>query len=156
MSADEKVVFEDKSKQDHALHDARLKQREQHGYFLFEDGTKSTDPANADRVQKIKKVKAKDDHSDGETYREAKPVEPKGVKSPYNIFISEYQAPEGTANMDRMRLAAEAFKTLPADQKARLEELTLKDKARRDEQLKMLNSKGYFLLADGTKSIDAK
>lgn len=70
--------------------------------------------------------------------------------------MSEYQAPEGTANLDRMRLAAEAFKTLSAEEKARLEELNIKDKARRDEQMKMLNSKGYFLLADGTKSSDAK
>ena len=59
-----------------------MKQREQLGYFTFEDGTKSTDPANFQRVKSVKlptKLAKK-------TLLMSAEKGPDRVKSAYNFF----------------------------------------------------------------------
>lgn len=56
MTPKEKEPFEKMHLDEVKLHDSRMEQREKHGFFKFQDGTKSTDPANAKLVKKEKKV----------------------------------------------------------------------------------------------------
>lgn len=155
MKAEEKAIYEQMALKDQALYDARMKQRVQHGFFTFEDGTKSTDPANALRVYK-KPKRTNNVVSDGETYREVKAIEPPGEKSAYNYYVADFKPPKGTANLDRMKLASQSWKTMKPEDKVKYEEKNLKDKARRAMQMTSFRRYGYFLLDDGSKSTDTK
>ncbi len=53
-----------------------------------------------------------------------------------------------------MSLAGAAWKALTEEEKAPFIKRGNEDKARYEEQMKMFNSKGYFMLSDGTKSSD--
>jgi hypothetical protein len=71
-----------------------LAEREKKGFFLFADGTKSTDPENKSRVAKEEKPKDgkpnksrlhKEEDGDDEETKEEKVLPPR-AKSAYNYF----------------------------------------------------------------------
>ncbi len=59
-----------------------MDQREQKGYFILEDGTKSNDPANAKLFKSSKKGKDEDE--------EDRILKPQRVNSAYLFFSIEY------------------------------------------------------------------
>lgn len=122
------------AEKDKALHEKRVQQREKHGYFTFEDGSKSTDEKNKDNVKKEVKSKAKlakeHDSSDEEQV-----LQPPKVLSSYTLFMKHFQPPEGTANLDRMKLAGKAWADCDEKAKQKYVDLSKEDEQRREAQL---------------------
>jgi hypothetical protein len=85
-------------------------------------------------------------------------MKPPRVLTPYIFFttdvVPKIRAEKNCSNVDAMREAGARWNQLSEEGKAPYVEKTNKDKVRFDEQMKMFNSKGYFMLADGTKSTD--
>ena len=54
LDAEAKKEYEKKAEIQKKLTEARLEERKKNGFFTFEDGTKSTDPKNKDKVKKEK------------------------------------------------------------------------------------------------------
>lgn len=102
MTDADKTRFNELADKEKVSYQKKLEQREKHGYFTFEDGTKSTDPKNAEKVKKEAKIKSKG-NKDEESEEEV--VQPKRALSAYTIFVKDFQPPEGTENLDRMKLA---------------------------------------------------
>lgn len=111
-----------------------MEERAKKGYFLFEDGTKSTDPANKERVKKpkddSKTKKAKKGQVDSDLDSEPEVYQPPKVKPAYSFFVEEYMNKhkgKGVAIAD----AGPAWKELTADEKERFAKMKEADAARR-------------------------
>ena len=95
-------------------YEKKMAEREKKGYFTFEDGSKSTDPKNKDRVKQPKKSKGKKGE---ESESEDEKLMPKKVNSAYTIFIQEFKVPEGEDKKNLMTLAGAAWKKLSDEEK---------------------------------------
>lgn len=127
----------------------------------MEDGSKSTDPANA-KLFKEKKPKAAGKDQDKEESDDEEPIcLPKRAASSYNCFSTQWmkemkEKDESLTGKDLMTRAGEAWSKLDDKAKQPYEKMALKDKERCDKQKADLEKKGYFILDDGSKSTDEK
>lgn len=118
MDEKAKKPYNDAHDEEVKLYEKRITEREKKGYFLFDDGTKSTDPKNKDRVAKDKVAKEKKKiNSDGES-EEEDVMQPPRVKGAYAFFVQKFELPEGAQQKDRMKLAGEKWQTLDEKEKA--------------------------------------
>jgi len=83
MTEKEKAPYEKLAADDKIRFDKQTKELESKGWFKMEDGTKSTDPANAHLAKKVAKAK-KDD--------EPEPLQPKRAMAAYMYFNVEYSS----------------------------------------------------------------
>jgi len=92
MSDKDKQPYEAMKEKDAKRLEKQIAEREKKGYFTFEDGTKSTDPANKDRVRHEKKEKKeKGDKKAAESEEEEELVrKPKRGLSSYMYFSNEF------------------------------------------------------------------
>jgi len=81
MSEKEKAPFDKQAADDKVRFEKQTKELETKGWFKMEDGTKSTDPANAHLAKKEKTKSMKDD--------EPEPLQPKRAMSAYMYFNVE-------------------------------------------------------------------
>lgn len=84
MSEKEKTPFEKQATDDKVRFDKQTKELETKGFFKMDDGTKSTDPANA-HLAKKDKTKSKDDD-------EPEALQPKRPMSAYMYFNVEFSS----------------------------------------------------------------
>ena len=92
MSDTDKAPYVQMSEKDKLRFDRQLSERDKKGYFLLEDKSKSTDPANA---KLFKKKKAASD-----TEEEAKELKPKRAISAYIYFATEFSEKTRKARPD--------------------------------------------------------
>ena len=71
-----------------------------------------------------------------------------------NATVPRIKTERGCTHAEAFKMAGAEWNQLSEEAKAPFVQKGVADKARYDEQLKMLKSEGYFLLADGTKSTD--
>lgn len=92
MSDKDKQPYEAMKEKDAKRLEKQIAEREKKGYFTFEDGTKSTDPANKDRVRHEKKEKKeKGDKKAAESEEEEELIrKPKRGLSSYMYFSNEF------------------------------------------------------------------
>ncbi len=83
MTDTEKAKYNKLSQQDKLRYQAQLDEREKKGYFMLENGTKSTDPANA-KLFKVKKSVGDEEEE------EEKGMQPKRPQSSYMYFQIQY------------------------------------------------------------------
>lgn len=124
MDEKARAPYDKKHEVEKALHEKRMAEREKKGFFLFEDGTKSTDPANKNRVAKDKATKKKKDKvTSDDTDEEDNTVKPKRAASSYNCFLTSYKLKEGESQKDLMKIVGEKWKTMDDKAKAPYEKL---------------------------------
>ena len=66
LTEEEKQPYAEKAELSKQQFEKHMAEREKKGFFLFEDGTKSTDPVNKNRVAKGKAPKKSDDDESDE------------------------------------------------------------------------------------------
>lgn len=130
LTDDEKLKYTEMAEKDKALHETRIKQREKHGFFTFADGTKSTDTENKDKVKKEQKSKPK--VGEQETDEDDQVLQPPRVLSAYTLFMKSFQPPEGTANLDRMKVAGAHWNAMDPEDKKKYDQLRKDDEHRHD------------------------
>ena len=116
-----------------------------------------TPPAKAEK-KSLKKDKA------GKKQEEAKEekqpylgVQPLKPRSAYNFFgMAQSEFPEGTPNLDRMKVIGQRWAALKDEDRAKWEKMAADDKARQQSQLDEIEVQGYFTLEDGTRSCDIR
>ena len=137
LSDKDKSPYLDKSNQDKARYEEQKKMLESKGYFLLKDGTKSCDI-----------VKEKEDDR-------MKPPQPTSAYIYFSVAMApKIKAEQKCSHLEAMKLAGATWKALSEEDKAPFYKKASEDKARYEEQMKMFNAKGYFMLSDGTKSTD--
>jgi hypothetical protein len=141
LSEDLKKPYTDLAAQLKAVYERQHAEWLAKGVFKLEDGTLSTDPANLERVQKMKCPEGT--------------LEPKKPCSSYAYFVKHLVVPEGVKGVqDRAKLASEQWKVLSSKEKVKYEKMAADDKERFDKQMESVWLKGYFMLEDGTKSTE--
>lgn len=88
MTDADKTRFNELADKDKVLYQKKVEHREKHGYFTFDDGSKSTDPKNADKVKKEAKIKSKVVNKEAESEEEV--VQPKRALSAYTLFMKDF------------------------------------------------------------------
>ena len=153
MSEKEKAPFDKQAADDKVRFEKQTKELETKGWFKMEDGTKSTDPANAHLAKKEKTKSMKDD--------EPEPLQPKRAMSAYMYFnvecSSEIRAKNPGVVMpmgEVSKAVSDKWGSMTDAQKQPYEDRSAADKKRQEKQLEELNKKGYFTLDDGSKSTD--
>jgi hypothetical protein len=130
-----------------------MAEREKKGFFLLDDKSKSTDPANA------KLFKSKRSASEGK--EESKELKPKRAISAYIYFATEFGEKTRKSNPEMKItevsvLAGKKWAEMSEAQKKPYVEKNLEDKVRQEKQQASLEKRGYFVLDDGSKSTDDK
>jgi len=127
------------------------------GFFLMNDGTKSTEPQHANLIKMKKTTK-----SDAEEESLPEDLQPKRAMTAFlyfNIeFSTEIRARDPTkilAVTEVSKMVSDKWTTMSEEQKAPFDKKNLSDKMRLKKQIEELRTQGYFTLADGTKSTDA-
>ena len=155
MNEKEKTPFEKLATEDKVRVEKQMKQLATKGYFMMEDGTKSTDPANAHLAKKPKS--ATDDD-------EPEPLQPKRAMSGFIYFSMEFGAETRAKNPTNVvmsigeisKLTSEKWGAMTEAQKQPYESKNAADKKRHEKQQQELNKMGYFMLEDGSKSTDVQ
>jgi hypothetical protein len=118
------------------------------GFFINGDGVRSTD-------MKPKKAGIQ---KNGATDEALPIVQPKPTKSAYSFFIQvnlkTFKESNSLSNTETMKFAATQWSKLSAKMKKKYETMHEKDKARHHNQLTMLETQGFFVMDDGSKSTD--
>jgi hypothetical protein len=137
LSEKDRVPYIEKSKVDKARYEGQLKMIEDKGYFLLKDGTRSCDA------------------SKGKFDDRMKPPHPISGYFHYSLaIVPKIKAEKNCTHLEATSLAGASWKDLSEKEKAPFLKKGMEDKARYDEQMQMFKAKGYFMLADGTKSSD--
>jgi hypothetical protein len=110
----------------------QMAEREKKGYFLLDDKSKSTDPANA---KLFKKTKSQNDLEGGGGVEEAEDLQPKRALSAFMFFSIEYGQKMRAKNSelavgDVAKLVGEKWGTLSDKEKEPYEKLNAQDKER--------------------------
>lgn len=91
MSDKEKEPYEAMKLKDQKRRDKQLAEREKKGFFFLEDGSKSTDPANAKLFKEKKQKDAKNaTESEDSEDEEQRVCKPKPAQSAYFFFSNDY------------------------------------------------------------------
>lgn len=137
----QKAPYLEKSRLDDERYKRQLKELEQNGFFMTEDGIKSTDL----KVDPKKKY--------GETC-----VVPKKPLSAYLFYTTEnvnlIKEKEGCTHPEAMKKCGELWNKLSADEKKYYEDKHDKDALRYKQQSEDLDKNGFFIMDDGSKSSD--
>jgi hypothetical protein len=155
ISDKEKAQFEKMAEEDKIRHEKQVAEREKKGYFTLEDKSKSTDPENA---KLFKKKKSKDaDEDDG--HEEI--LQPKRAISAYIYFSQEFIEQARKSHPDKkqseyMGMAGSKWSEMSESQKKPYNDMNAVDKVRQEKQEAELAKKGFFVLADGSKSTDSQ
>jgi hypothetical protein len=143
--------FLDKHAEGMKLYEKQMAEREKKGFFTMPDGTKSTDPANKDKVKAPKKPSKGKDEAD----EEEEVLMPKKVSGAYTFFVKSFELEEGKEGKDRMALAGAAWKDLSDADKKPFEKMAEDDKKRRDAEMAHLQKHGWFKIEKcGCKSTE--
>jgi hypothetical protein len=156
LTENDKVKYEARKAIDATRFQNQRIEKEKKGWFTMEDGTKSTDAANASKF-KVKKLRSK-------SVEEAKDshLKPKRNLSTYLYFANEFirtlrEKHDGiTTQGEYMKMAGTKWASMTEQDKAKAEKLAEADKTRYEGQKAEVEKKGYFILEDGSKSNDAK
>ena len=148
MSDEEKHPFKMLAEADQKRHQREMQEFEKNGYFVNQDGVKSTDASVLLVKPKFK------DHV----------VTPKSAKTPYVIYFSakmecfKKETPKDSKLVvtDLTRKIAATWKELSDTKKKPFVKLAEKDRERFDREFNQLISQGYFITQDGQKSTDLK
>jgi hypothetical protein len=139
MTDEGKKPYMDKSKRDEERYKRQLAELEKNGFFLTDDGVKSTDLY----VDPKKKY--------GETC-----VVPKKPLSAYLFYttanVNSLKEKEGCTHPEAMKKCGELWNKLTPDEKKKYEEKHDKDVVRYKGQVHDLDKKGFFVMDDGSKS----
>ena len=143
MDDEQKGPYLAKAKLDDDRYRRQLSELSENGFFVTEDGTKSTD-LYVDAKKKY-----------GEDC-----VVPKKPLSAYLYYTSQnvnaVKEKEGCSHPEAMKKCGEIWNGLDGEAKKKYQDLQEDDTARYKGQIEMLDKKGYFMMADGTKSSDHK
>ena len=131
MSEKERAPYEEMKAKDEARHAAQLAERAKKGYFKLEDGTKSTDPANAAKF----KAKAKKSKRATDSETEEEDPKPKRAQGAYNYFMAEMTEELMKTKPDidfgeRAKHISAAWKECSEEAKAKYEKMAEPDRAR--------------------------
>lgn len=141
MSEEQKAPYIQKSKSDEERYKRQLAELEQNGFFMTEDGQKSTDLY----VDPKKKY--------GESC-----VVPKKPLSAYLFYTTEnvnlLKEKEGCTHPEAMKKCGELWNKLDPESKKKYEDKHDKDVVRYKQQIEDLDKNGFFMMDDGTKSSD--
>jgi len=139
MSDEGKKPYLDKSKMDEERYKRQLAELEKNGFFLTDDGVKSTDLY----VDPKKKY--------GETC-----VVPKKPLSAYLFYTTEnvnsLKEKEGCTHPEAMKKCGELWNKLQPDEKKKYEDKHDLDVVRYKGQVNALDKNGFFMMDDGSKS----
>ena len=139
LTDDAKKPFIDKNKQDEERYKRQLAELEQNGFFMTEDGQKSTDLY----VDPKKKY--------GESC-----VVPKKPLSAYLFYTTEnvnsLKDKEGCTHPEAMKKCGELWNKLVPEEKKVYEAKHDKDVVRYKQQIQDLDKNGFFVMDDGSKS----
>jgi hypothetical protein len=163
MSEKDKEPYEAMKQKDLKRREKQLAEREKKGFFLLEDGSKSTDAANAKLFKEKKEKKSKNATESEDEEEEQLVCKPKPAQSAYFYFSNEYiaklreKSTDGDVKQtDYMKMAGTKWSTMTDEQKKPYEVLNEADKVRLEKQKAEIEKKGFFILADGSKSTDEK
>ena len=154
-SAEEKAPYLKRAEEDKERVVRQTDELRRLGYYVLEDGSKSTDAANK-HLLKVKAKKSKDDNDKNEASRAWEHPPPKRAMTAWTFF-NQAKHPEYVAQGKRKEafsLAAAAWGACTAEDKEPYEKLAAEDKARERRQATELSKYGYYLLEDGSKSTD--
>jgi hypothetical protein len=154
MTDKDKEPYTKMAEGDKKRHEKQMAEREKKGFFLLEDKSKSTDPANA---KLFKEKKKRDAPADDDAEPEA--LQPKRPLSAYMFFSVEYGKTLREKNTELTiggvaQLVSEKWGTMNESAKSPYDKLNEQDKVRQQKQLAELEKKGFFVLSDGSKSTD--
>jgi len=164
MGEKERAPYEKLHEHDAARVVKQNAERAKKGYFTLDDGSKSTDEKNAKLFKQSKGAKSSKKagkKSDSDSDDEEKCL-PKRPTSAYLFFNSEYSKkmrekhPEEKSMTFFSNLVKEKWASMSEEDKKSYVALNEADKARYDKEKKDVADKGFFMLADGSKSTDAK
>jgi len=164
VSADwQKMETKDKQKYikmnetDKKRFEKQVAELKKHGYYTLEDGSKSTDPQNADllkvKVKRGKKNKGKDESDSDEDDSHPPPKKAISAWGFFNAEMAKKFAAEGKQK-EAFQLASELWNKMTDAEKKPYNDKNEKDKARVERQAAELKKHGYYLLDDGSKSTD--
>lgn len=129
MSEKDKAPWEALKQKDVKRHEKQMAEREKKGYFTLDDGSKSTDAANA-KLFKEKKSKKTADESD----EDDRVCKPKAARSAYTYFTTEYTAKlraenkdENAKQTDFMKMAGAKWNTMTESDKKPYEAMRAAD-----------------------------
>lgn len=139
--------------EDKKRHEKQVAERAKKGYFILEDKSKSTDPANA-KLFKAKK-KDSDDNSQPDDLQPKKPL------SGFMFFSKDYgktlreKASDKSVGVIQQQVG-EKWGEMTDKEKAPYRKVNEEDKLRYAKQLAEIEKKGYFMMPDGSKSTDTQ
>ena len=143
MTDDEKAPYEAKNKADIERYNGQLTELKEKGYFTTEDGLKSTD-LHVDPKKKY-----------GEDC-----LLPKKPLSAYLFYTTEnvnlLKEKENCTHPEAMKKCGQMWNELSAEGRQPYLDMHEKDALRYKEQMTSLDTNGYFIMKDGTKSSDHK
>lgn len=149
------VLLGDKEKKRVEKQAAELKKN---GYYTLDDGSKSTDPQNADllkvKAKKVKKSK-KGDESESEDDTHPPPKRAISAWAYFNSKMAAQFAKEGKQK-EAFQLASDLWNKMTEAEKKPYNDMNAKDKARQEKQAAELKKHGYYTLEDGSKSTDSQ
>ena len=141
LSDKEKEPYLSLNKKDQERHDRQMKELEEKGFFMNEDGTKSTE-ADVDPKKRFGKDV----------------LLPKRPLSAYLFFTGEnmqkVREENGCTHVEAMKKCAEIWNSMSDKDKKKYHDMHDKDVKRQEDQLAELSKNGFFMLEDGTKSSD--
>ena len=142
MTEKEKEPWEKQQAVHQARYAGQVKELEEKGYFMTEDGVKSTDVEITDPRKKYGK----------------NVLLPKRALSAYFFFTGQnipiIRNDEKCTHMEAFKLAAAKWGSMADKEKKKYEDLHDKDVKRSDKQLEDLMKNGFFMMEDGSKSSD--
>lgn len=148
-----------------AIRAQRVEMVEKKGYYLMEDGTKSTDPDNAkhfkapkkekEEKKKDKKNSKKEEDNDSEEW--VHPPPPKAATT-YNIFngLKGRELRQNNFEGSVFGEVGRLWKEMDDKAKNPYEQKAAESALQHEERKKEIAKKGYWTLEDGSKSTDKK
>lgn len=146
-----KEKFTKLAEADKKRYQAQLDDIEKKGFFVMEDGSKSSDHA-----PKVKKDKDGKKDKSGSAKKSKDKAKPKKANSAYIFFTSDkaksIAEEKGCAYTEAMKECGRLWNEMDEKAKTKYVKLAEQDKERAERQMEEYSKKGYYTMDDGKKS----